>query len=84
MLLIKVFRYQKGDQSIFRIQGWYAEFMLEIDLEVLLRKTGARLNLKIDLIFLHINPEIHSVVQDDIKEPTGIRQKIIFRKRNGS
>jgi hypothetical protein len=36
--------------------AWYAEFLLEIGLEILLRKTGARLNFKIALVSLHINP----------------------------
>jgi hypothetical protein len=35
---------------------WYAEFLLEIDLKILLRKTGARLNFKIALTSLHIDP----------------------------
>jgi hypothetical protein len=38
------------------IQAWYAEFLLEMDLKILLRKTGARLNFKIALISLHIDP----------------------------
>jgi hypothetical protein len=36
--------------------AWYAEFLLEIDLEILLRKTGARLNFKIAIVSLHIHP----------------------------
>ncbi len=32
----------------------HAEFLLEINLKILLRKTGVRLNLKIELISLHI------------------------------
>jgi hypothetical protein len=36
--------------------AWYAEFILEINLKILLRKTGARLNFKIALISLHIDP----------------------------
>jgi hypothetical protein len=39
-----------------RDQAWYAEFLLEIDLKILMRKTGARLILKIELKSLHINP----------------------------
>ena len=39
-----------------KILAWYAEFLLEIDLKILLRKTGTRLNLKITLISLHIDP----------------------------
>ncbi len=39
-------------------QASYAEFLLEIDLKILLRKTGARLNFKIELISLHIDPEL--------------------------
>jgi hypothetical protein len=38
--------------------AWYAEFLLEIDLKILLTKTGARLNFKITLISLHINPAV--------------------------
>jgi hypothetical protein len=34
---------------IFVDQGWYAEFLLKIDLKILLRKKGARLNFKIAL-----------------------------------
>jgi hypothetical protein len=30
--------------------------LLEIDLKILLRKKGARLNFKITLVFLHIDP----------------------------
>jgi hypothetical protein len=37
--------------------AWYAKFLLEISLKILLRKTGARLNFKIALISLHIDPE---------------------------
>jgi hypothetical protein len=43
-------------------QAWYAEFLLEIDLKILLRKTGARLNLKISLISLHIDPRLVCLV----------------------
>jgi hypothetical protein len=42
--------------SIFVNQAWYAEFLLEINLKILLRKTGARLNFKIALVSLHIDP----------------------------
>jgi hypothetical protein len=38
-------------------QAWYAELLLEMDLKILLRKTGARLNFKIALISLHIDPD---------------------------
>jgi hypothetical protein len=48
---------------IYRDQAWYAELMLEIDLKILLRKTGARLIFKIALISLHIDPEINLEVQ---------------------
>ena len=37
----------------FSYYGWYAEFLLKIELWFLLGKTTARLNLKIDLITLH-------------------------------
>jgi hypothetical protein len=37
-------------------QAWYAEFLLEINLKILLGKTGGRLNFKITLISLHIYP----------------------------
>jgi hypothetical protein len=33
--------------------AWHAEFFLEIDLKILLEKTGARSNFKIGLISLH-------------------------------
>jgi hypothetical protein len=36
--------------------AWYAEFLLEIDLKILLRKTGARLIFKIAIKSLHIDP----------------------------
>jgi hypothetical protein len=36
--------------------AWYAEFLYEIDLKILLRKTGARLIFKIALISLNIDP----------------------------
>ena len=39
------------------LQGWYAKFLLKIDLEFLLGKTTARLNLKIDLTTLHTHPD---------------------------
>jgi hypothetical protein len=38
------------------IQAWYAEFLLEINIKALLRKTAARLVFKIALMFLHIDP----------------------------
>jgi hypothetical protein len=38
-------------------QAWYAEFLLEIDLKILLRKTGARLIFKIALTSLHIDSD---------------------------
>ena len=40
----------------FKYQGWYAEFLLNIVLQFVLGKTGARFNLKIMLISLHIYP----------------------------
>jgi hypothetical protein len=40
------------------VQAWYAEFLLEIYLKILLIKTGARLNFKIALISLHIDPDL--------------------------
>jgi hypothetical protein len=36
--------------------AWYAEFLLHINLKILLRKQGARLKFKIALISLHIGP----------------------------
>jgi hypothetical protein len=36
--------------------AWYAEFLIEIDLKILLRKTRGRLILKIALISLHVDP----------------------------
>jgi hypothetical protein len=39
----------------------YAESLLEIDLGILLRKTGARLNFKIALVSLHIHPKAMQV-----------------------
>jgi hypothetical protein len=37
-------------------RAWYAEFLLEVDLKILLRQTEAGLNFKISLISLHIDP----------------------------
>ena len=37
---------------------WYAEFVFKIDLKILLRKIGARLHLKIDLLTLHNNKNL--------------------------
>ncbi len=52
--------YQKALQYQITIathnQARYAEFLLENDLQILLRKTGARLTLAIKLISLHIDP----------------------------
>jgi hypothetical protein len=45
------------NKFITRVLAWYAEFLLEIDLKILLRKAGARLDFKITLICLHIDPE---------------------------
>jgi hypothetical protein len=39
----------------------YAEFLLDINLKILLRKTGVRLNLKIELVYLNIDPCHHSI-----------------------
>jgi hypothetical protein len=39
-------------------EAWYAEFLLEMDLKILLRKIGARLIFKIALISLHIDPAL--------------------------
>jgi hypothetical protein len=41
-----------------QVPGLHAEFLLEFDLKILGRKTGARLNLKIDLTYLHIYPRV--------------------------
>jgi hypothetical protein len=45
--------------KIWTIQhlAWYAEFLLKMDLKILLRKTGGRLIFKIALISLHIDPD---------------------------
>jgi hypothetical protein len=40
--------------KIFFVLAWYAKFLLEMYLKILLRKTVVRLNLKIGLLFLHI------------------------------
>jgi hypothetical protein len=37
-------------------QAWYAEFLIEINLKILLRKTGERLIFKIAFMSLHIAP----------------------------
>jgi hypothetical protein len=39
------------------LQGRYPEFLLEINFKILLWKTRARLNLKIELMYVHINPD---------------------------
>ncbi len=38
--------------------AWYAEFLLEIDLNIIIRKTAERLNFKIALISLHIDTDV--------------------------
>ena len=43
-------------------QGWYAEFLLKTNLYFLLRKIGAILNLKIDLVTLHTYPGLICLV----------------------
>ena len=43
----------------YAILVWCAEFSLEILLQILLGKTGAKLNLKIMLKSLHIRPNLH-------------------------
>ena len=40
--------------AIKTVQGLYAEFMIKFDLEILLRKTTARLNFKIDLVTVQL------------------------------
>jgi hypothetical protein len=40
--------------DFFTEQAWYAEFLLEINHKILLKKTGTRLIFKIALISLHI------------------------------
>ena len=44
---------------MYGVQDWYAEFLLRIDLQILLEKTRARLNLKIMLKSLHTDPDLH-------------------------
>jgi hypothetical protein len=47
----------RQDRVIHHLElAWYAEFLVEIDLKNLLRKTVTRFNLKIILISLHIDP----------------------------
>jgi hypothetical protein len=43
--------------NFYEIHSWYAEFLREIDLKILLRKTVARLNFKITLMSLQIDPD---------------------------
>jgi hypothetical protein len=43
------------------IQAWYAEFLLEMDLKILLGKTGARLNFKIAIISMHFDLDPHCI-----------------------
>jgi hypothetical protein len=45
-------------QKRFGDLGSYTEFLLEINLKILLRKPGARLIFKIALIYLHIDPRL--------------------------
>jgi hypothetical protein len=40
------------------IQGWYVWFLLKDKLDILLRKIGTSLNLKIELGSLHISPDL--------------------------
>jgi hypothetical protein len=51
-----------------RHQAWYAEFLLEIDLKYSLIKTGARLNLKIKLISLHIGPDPSLKTEQNVQD----------------
>ncbi len=44
--------------KICGIQVWFVEFLLEINLNISIGKTGARLNLKIKLISLHSDPGV--------------------------
>jgi hypothetical protein len=50
-------------------QAWYAEFLLEVILKILLRKTGVRLNFKIALISLHIDPGFNPINQKNSLNP---------------
>jgi hypothetical protein len=42
--------------------GWYVLFLLKINLDFLLRKTGASLNYKIELGSLHISPCFSAII----------------------
>jgi hypothetical protein len=46
---------------VIGVQAWYAEFLSEIDLKNLLRKTGARLIFKIALVSLHIDSALELI-----------------------
>jgi hypothetical protein len=47
---------QRNITHLGEVLAWYAEFLLKIDLQILLITAGAILNLKIALIFLHVDP----------------------------
>ena len=56
----------KNSKNNFVVSIWYARFLLRMDPEFLLRKTSARLNMKIDLTTLHIHPGlVCNVLADD-------------------
>jgi hypothetical protein len=55
-VLLSIF-HQATTTTTNRDQAWNAELLLEMELKILLRKTGARLILKIALMFLHFDPD---------------------------
>ena len=60
MMFNGVFNDLTPGSFLIYIQGWYAEFWLNIDLGLLPRKTTARLSYKIDLLTLHTYPALGS------------------------
>ena len=51
---------------LFGPLGWYAEFLLRIDLQTLLGKATARLNLKIMLKSLHTSPGLTGALVSNV------------------
>jgi hypothetical protein len=51
---------------IIEIQALYAECLLELNLKILLRKTGPRLNFKTALIFMHIDAGLNINSRQDL------------------
>jgi hypothetical protein len=54
--------------------AWHAEFLLQINLKIFLRKTGARFKFKIPLITLRIDPLVGAY---NFKQVTNVNKLLI-------